>query len=386
MNNLLFVTPILPCKTGHGSAIRAGIALEVLSEKHEVTVVHTELWPAVHQIMDDSWAREIAVDYHLLPAQMSPVVLAQFVTEKLSATPFEGVYVFRLAATTLALQMIALLPKSSAITVLDLDDDECSRTEKFIPLREAAGDYVRANLERTELARRRVVQGMYLSRFGVSLLASQQDRDALAARYPTRKFLVLPNVVRANGAQSLKQETTDGIKHRLLFLGSLDYLPNEDAVVHFCNTILPLLQSTSNSVTLRVVGTRPSDQVRACGNIPGVTVVGPVRDLGPEYARARVMIVPLRAGSGTRIKILEAFSYGVPVVTTSAGSEGLDLENGCQLLVADTPEGFAAACLRLFTDDVLAETLTHNAHAWLIQNHTLAQVREVLHPLFWQEL
>jgi glycosyltransferase involved in cell wall biosynthesis len=385
MARILFVTPILPCTTGHGSAIRAGVALEVLSEEHEVTVIHAELWPAPPQIMDDSWVRRTAAAYHMLPSPVSAAAAARLAAEHLSQTSFDGLYVFRLAATAFGLQLLAQLPHPPAVTILDLDDDECSRTEKFLPLREAAGDHARAAFERSELARMRNLQGVFLSRFGVNLLASRQDRDALAERYPGRKFMVLPNVVRPAGtahaeAGGAPRGSRDA-QRQLLFLGSLDYLPNEDAVLYFCNQILPLLRR-SEPVGLRVVGTRPTDQVRACGTLPGTVIVGPVRDVGEEYARARAMVVPLRAGSGTRIKILEAFSYGVPVVSTPAGAEGLDVEDGTHLLIAGTPEEFAAACLRLLDDDALADRLVRNAQAWLMQNHTLEQARQVLQPLF----
>jgi glycosyltransferase involved in cell wall biosynthesis len=111
-------------------------------------------------------------------------------------------------------------------------------------------------------------------------------------------------------------------------------------------------------------------------------VKGPVKDVALEYGRARAMIVPLRAGSGTRIKILEAFSFGVPVVSTTEGMAGLDLQNEVHLLIADTPESFARACERVLTDDELASRLTRNADTWLREHHTLDAVRELLHSLF----
>jgi len=115
---------------------------------------------------------------------------------------------------------------------------------------------------------------------------------------------------------------------------------------------------------------------------PGVTLTGFVPDLAPEYGRAQIAIVPLRAGSGTRIKILEAISYGRPIVSTRAGAEGLDLCHEEHCLLADTPAEFSTACLRLMSDPGLRELLVRNAGQWLTANHSMDQVRSVLHSLF----
>jgi glycosyltransferase involved in cell wall biosynthesis len=100
-----------------------------------------------------------------------------------------------------------------------------------------------------------------------------------------------------------------------------------------------------------------------------VTVVGEVPDVLPELAAADVAVVPVRFGGGTRIKILEAFAYGVPVVSTTVGCEGLDVVDGEHLLVADTPDSFAAACARILADAELRARLTENARARWAERH-----------------
>jgi glycosyltransferase involved in cell wall biosynthesis len=187
---------------------------------------------------------------------------------------------------------------------------------------------------------------------------------------------LLPNVVR------LPAPIPRLSGRSLLFIGTLDYLPNEDAVLYFSNAVLPHLFSAGHEIDFRVVGIKTPRSIQKLSGQPGVTVVGAVKDVAAEYARARLMVVPLRTGSGTRIKILEAFAFHVPVVSTSAGAAGLDVVHGVQLLIADTPEEFAAACLRLLQDDELAEMLARNAHAWLRESHSLDRARAVLHSLF----
>jgi len=135
----------------------------------------------------------------------------------------------------------------------------------------------------------------------------------------------------------------------LVFVGSLDWFPNEDAVKDFALHVLPLVRSRDKSIILRVVGRSPSDRLAATlRDLPGVELIGEVPDVRPYLAEARVVVVPLRIGGGTRIKILEALAMGKPVVSTSIGAEGLELENGRDILIADTPEEFAGTIEALF--------------------------------------
>ncbi len=378
MARILFVTPVLPCTRGTGSAIRAGIALEILAEQHEVIVVHVDMWLR-HEVMDEAFVRSHAVEYRRLPNPVTPTALSELV-EQLSHRAIDSVYVFRLAAAPLALQVAGMLAQRPILRALDLDDDEATRPESFIRLYEAAGNHARAHRERAELARLRRFQEIVALRFDTSLVAAPEDLASLRARFPAKDLRLLPNVARLRPETPFSPLARSG----LLFLGTLDYVPNEDAVRYFCASILPLLQQADPDAALRVVGTSAPPSIIELRSVQGVTVVGAVRDVAPEYLRTRVLVVPLRAGSGTRIKILEAFSFGTPVVSTSIGAAGLDVRHETHLLIADTPEEFAAACHRLLVDDELAATLTRNASAWLRETHSLDRVREVLSLLFPQ--
>jgi glycosyltransferase involved in cell wall biosynthesis len=374
---LLFFTPVLPGLTGQGTAIRAGVALELLAERYEVTLIHIDLWSGDRTIADPFWPRKIAATTHLIPNPAPPDAAEQLVRRHLAGTTFDAVYVFRLIAAPLALRVMALLGTPPP-SVLDLDDDECARTEKFLALRDAAGEAARAARERAELHRQRGFARLMILRFDLALLASNEDLESISAQYPGRRFAQLPNVMRVPDVLPVRPPARGG----LLFLGTLDYLPNEDAVLFFASSILPLLNESGRQIDLRIVGVKPPKSFEGLTGRPGLTVVGPVREVAPEYARARLMVVPLRAGSGTRIKILEAFRFGVPVVSTTIGAAGLDVQHGVHLLIADTPEEFTAACLRLIDADTLAATLAANAFAWLRANHSLDRARAVLHNIF----
>jgi glycosyltransferase involved in cell wall biosynthesis len=374
--DLMFFTPLLPFPTGSGSAIRASVALEVLAERHRVFVVNTGFWGS-RPIFNEAWVRKRAAGYTEFPAQADAAMVDRLVRDTFSGAKFAGLYTFRLCMAPLALQVLARLGAPRPIAVLDLDDDELGRAERFLPLREASGDRERAARERAELPRLEVYYKMLLHRFDVTLLAAPKDRDAFAGRFPQQKFAHVRNVVReailADGNPDL---------HRLLFVGGLDYLPNEDGIVYFCESILPLLRASGTACSVRVVGPGAPPRVRALSRIPEVQMGGLVADLAPEYAQAGVVIVPLRAGSGTRLKILEAFSHRRPVVSTTIGAEGLELRHEEHILIADTPEEFAAACARLMEDGALRSRLVERASAWLSATHSLEQVRAELHALF----
>jgi len=135
-----------------------------------------------------------------------------------------------------------------------------------------------------------------------------------------------------------------------LFIGNMEYRPNIDAVLYFCEQILPLIKTEIPQAELYIVGLNPGPEVLALAG-PGVYVTGPVADVRPYYSQCAACIVPLRAGGGTRLKILESMSLGRPVVSTSIGCEGLDVQNGEHLFIADTPQDFASKVLQLLGDE-----------------------------------
>jgi glycosyltransferase involved in cell wall biosynthesis len=137
----------------------------------------------------------------------------------------------------------------------------------------------------------------------------------------------------------------------LVFSGSMDWHPNEDAVVYFLDQIFPLIRAQRPDTTFTVVGRNPSDRLRnAAARVGGVTVTGTVADVRPSIAEGSVYVVPLRAGGGTRLKIFEALAMARPVVSTTVGAEGLGIGPGRHYTCADTPRAFADAVVALLRD------------------------------------
>jgi sugar transferase (PEP-CTERM/EpsH1 system associated) len=144
----------------------------------------------------------------------------------------------------------------------------------------------------------------------------------------------------------------------LVFTGSMDWLPNEDAILWFADAILPRLARAVPGVTLTVVGRNPTPRVLALAErIPAIRVTGGVPDVRPYMERASAFVVPIRIGGGTRLKIYEAMAMELPVVSTAVGAEGLPLRDGSDVVLADDPDAFADAVARLLTDPAAAARL-----------------------------
>jgi sugar transferase (PEP-CTERM/EpsH1 system associated) len=202
------------------------------------------------------------------------------------------------------------------------------------------------------------------------LTVSEADRDAFASFLDPRKLSVIPTGVDVDYFQALPVAEDP---NSLVFMGSMDWLPNEDAVLYFVDAILPLIQRQCPAVTLHVVGRSPSRKLQALAQrVEGVRLSGWVEDIRPYVARSSICIVPLRIGGGTRLKIFEAMAMGKAVVSTSIGAEGLPVQDGENILLADTPNDFSQAVLSLLQDagrrkrlGAAARTLVQENFSWL---------------------
>jgi glycosyltransferase involved in cell wall biosynthesis len=181
------------------------------------------------------------------------------------------------------------------------------------------------------------------------LVCSEDDRRVLA--YDNVR--VLPNCVDL----PLKQPEAREDPYRLLFPGKMDYQPNIDAAVYFCRSILPRIRKREPRAHVYIVGREPTGEIQALHTGSDVFVTGTVPDTTPYFEAAGVVIAPIRFAGGTRLKILEAFAHGKPVVSTTIGCEGLAVEPGMHLYRSDTPQDFAANCLSLMGDASMRKTL-----------------------------
>src|SRR5512138_710124 len=161
---------------------------------------------------------------------------------------------------------------------------------------------------------------------------------------------------------------------RLVFSGSMDWHPNEDAVCYFADEILPRIRVDIPGASFTIVGRNPSARVRELATRPGIVVTGTLDDVRPSIAEGSVYVVPLRTRSGTRIKIFESLSIAKAVVSTSVGAEGLALESGRHFLAADTAHDFAHAVTRLLRDPARRRSLGDAGRALVESSYSWSKV------------
>ncbi len=181
----------------------------------------------------------------------------------------------------------------------------------------------------------------------VCMACSENDRQILAALAPESRVTLVPNVVDAHSYEPSYKTTS----HSVLFQGGMDWFPNRDAVKFFVTQIFPLLRRDMPDAEFIAAGRNPSSEMLAeFSQVPGVKFSGTVPDMRPYLEHAAVCVVPLRIGSGTRLKILEAAAAGRAIVSTRLGAEGLQFVDREEIWLADDPTSFAAAVKSLLLD------------------------------------
>lgn len=168
----------------------------------------------------------------------------------------------------------------------------------------------------------------------------------------------------------------------LVFCAKLDYFPNAQAMLHFCENILPLIWQQCPQVHLTIVGNNPPKAVRALAADKRITVTGYVPDIRPYLGTASVALAPLKVAAGTQFKVLEALSMSVPTVTTPRCSRAIGAEDGVHLLVAEEPAAYARAIVRLLKDPVIAETLGRAGRKFVIEHYSWAGTAATLERLY----
>ncbi len=204
------------------------------------------------------------------------------------------------------------------------------------------------------------------------LVVSEVDRAVLAELAgPSARFATIPIAVDGAGVVPIPTLTA---APRVLFLGGLHWPPNADALGTFVRDMWPAVRADRPDATLTAVGRDDHPVATECRAAAAVTLTGWVPDIDPYVQQSRVLVVPMRAGSGMRVKILDAMARGLPVVSTSVGCEGIDVVPGRHLLVEDDPSRFAAAVTRVMRDDALARSLATASRALVMSTYDVGAV------------
>jgi glycosyltransferase involved in cell wall biosynthesis len=202
-------------------------------------------------------------------------------------------------------------------------------------------------------------EGRLVREFDAVLAVSDEDKAVLqeAAGQPV-DITVIPIAIDTDEVAVVDRQAEPG---HILHIGTMYWPPNIDAVQWFIREIYPLVRHERPDVQFDVVGTRPPAELLALNDAGlGINVTGYVEDPTPYQRQAAVMVVPVRAGGGMRVKILNALAEGIPIVSTTVGCEGIKVTHGENILIADEPDDFAAAVLCVLNDPALARRLSHS--------------------------
>jgi sugar transferase (PEP-CTERM/EpsH1 system associated) len=212
-------------------------------------------------------------------------------------------------------------------------------------------------------------------RFDRVIAVSAEDRDQMKREYGVGAVFDVPTGVDTKFFQPTG--TLNPAPNSIVFTGSMDWLPNEDAILYFMRDIMPLIKTKLPDATLTLVGRNPPPALLGLSKEdPSLVITGRVDDVRPYIERAAAYVVPLRIGGGTRLKIFEAMAMEKPVVSTSVGAEGLPLADGVELLLADEPGLFADAVVKVLTDSSYASELGRRAALAVRQNHGWERVTD----------
>ena len=408
-SKLLFISNFIPCPTGGGSAIRAFHTLQALSFCFDIgllffsmslrrtPVIHPEtkklcsniIINAPHPVLDyqyllqtiwEKTAKKVFSTYSPRTIKLCRG-LTPYREKKLqhyfNGKHYHTIHIFRLALYSVFKTIDYVV--SHDHLQLDLDDIESDIWSQIKELHHANGNNAQALSAGLRAEAFRKMEETIIPILNQIYVCSEHDSEKLKARFRCRRVSVLPNVYPLTDR---KEHIPGTEKFRLLFVGRLGYQPNADAIFYFCDQILPQLRIVGTSLfELLIIGAGkklPMKTRKKIAQLSELVLVGEVADVGPYYQQADAAIVPLRAGAGTRVKILEAFAWQVPVVSTSIGVEGLEVIHEQHALIADTPLDFARQCARLMTEPMLREHLVQNARSLVTSKYSPERLIEIL--------
>jgi len=203
-------------------------------------------------------------------------------------------------------------------------------------------------------------------RFDTVIAVSKDDCEQMRKEYAVDNVFEVPTGVDTDFFTPSGKEVVE--PRNVVFTGSMDWLPNEDAIRYYTDQILPLIRRSLPDVTLTVVGRNPyPGLLELSQKDPSIVVTGRVDDVRPYMERAAAYVVPLRIGGGTRLKIYEGMAMEKAIVSTSVGAEGLPVTDGKEIFIADTPEDFAAAVVNLLTSPSFAKEVGGQARRTVVE-------------------
>jgi polysaccharide biosynthesis protein PslH len=388
----LHIAPIMPARSGNGLAMRQGIFLEALSlafDTHLVVLPVAGNFKDLSSLPDELGVRTTVIpvagrqdtQFSLLARLIDPAArLAAFraysrsslaahvsaavledLRDALGEDQYDLVHIGRSYLTDV-LEVVGAVKATR-----DLDEDEWT-SYRELAATTYANNRVHADWAEAEAAAIAGLIGRSAARFVSNFISGEPDVGWLTTRHPDLTIEVVENAV---SIPSQRRRCDDG--GTLLFLGSFGYAPNLDAVEWLVEAIWPAIRARSDRALRLLIAGRDADRIATLANYPGVEVLGEVDDVSDAYAAATVFVAPLRAGAGTRLKLLEAAAHCVPIVSSNLGTRGLRFLADAHLLAADDAACFASAVLSAITDRAVSESRAEAALSIVRQHHDRAR-------------
>ncbi|MBL4680844.1 MAG: glycosyltransferase, partial [Pseudomonadales bacterium] len=288
----------------------------------------------------------------------------------IGTTRYDIIYAFRISMGRAAQAIIESNPEfSNTLSVVDFDDIESKAKLREAHVVLESEGRLNSLMLKLEARKIKTLESQQLKYFSQVHVCSEADKAELDARKLTAgqsNVRVLPNTLDLPTKQTAKPEPS--LLPNLLFVGTMDHGPNVDAIHYIVKELYPhLVKILNGNFEINIVGRYPTEQIMAYASIPQVNIHADVPNVEPYYSAATIVIAPIRFGGGTRLKILEAFAYGKPVVSTSIGAEGIDVKNGHGIIIADSAEDFSKKCAELITNQPLAQSIATNAYSLYLE-------------------
>ena len=224
----------------------------------------------------------------------------------------------------------------------------------------------------------RYAEAAMLAAADLILVTSDREKRILAELDPNNRVVVVRNGVDCESVRPLPRND----RNEVLFVGSLHYHPNVDGVRFFVRDVWPALREQNPDLVFTIVGRDPPPEIIALHNVSGIRVMGEVADLTPYYEDAVFSVVPLRAGGGTRLKVLESMAYGRPVLSTTLGCEGLGVVDDVHVLLADSPAQMVQQAGRLLSQPNLRERLCAGGRALVEEEYAWSSIADGLYEQY----
>ncbi len=216
--------------------------------------------------------------------------------------------------------------------------------------------------------------------FDACVTVSEIDRSVFKSLSPDANISVIPNGVNTSYFRPLQDVSED--LPSLVFSGNMNFPPNVDAVLYFYNYIFPLIKDSIHNVHFYIVGSSPVEDIKQISDDKNVTVTGYVDDIRQSISKASIIICPMRLGAGIKNKILEAMSMQKPIVSTSLGAQGINVSNGEDILLADSPKEFADKVVELLNNQSLRQQIALNGRKLVERDYTWEMVGKKYEALY----